>query len=498
MFDGGTLPKLLVAFLLVGSGHAGRDAPKLVYGTYLGGRDKECATGIAVDRSGDAYIVGRTPSPDFPVTPGSFSTKTSVNNNDWVGFVSRIGPDGDHLLYSSFIGGNFRSSANAVAVDSQGRAFVAGSTCSSAFPTTNTAVLRTGLGSRKIDACDGFLAWLSPDGSRLEYATYLGGSAEDSATAIALSPTGDVIYVGGYTTSSDSPVTPSALQNKLEGATNGFFSAIDTQSGSLLYSTYLGGAGNDRVTGIAVDASAQVYVSGVTDSPTWPKLRLDHIGRLGATDGFVVRFDMKGRGAPSGVRIGGSGEESLDAISLDSTGNVYVVGSTNSPNFPVKGINRAQVGGAFVSKLSGKRFDTGTPALIWSRRFGGSGDDALLAVSAGMQGSVFVSGRSGSKDLPTTAGAFYRQLAADNDSILARLRASDGQLQFATFIGGTRLPASWYNDEATGVFASPNGDVYVTGCSLDDRVPISPGALQPRPKGNSEPFVLRIDFAPSD
>ena len=150
MFDGGTLPKLLVAFLLVGSGHAGRDAPKLVYGTYLGGRDKECATGIAVDRSGDAYIVGRTPSPDFPVTPGSFSTKTSVNNNDWVGFVSRIGPDGDHLLYSSFIGGNFRSSANAVAVDSQGRAFVAGSTCSSAFPTTNTAVLRTGLGSRKI------------------------------------------------------------------------------------------------------------------------------------------------------------------------------------------------------------------------------------------------------------------------------------------------------------------------------------------------------------
>jgi hypothetical protein len=87
-------------------------------------------------------------------------------------------------VYSSFIGGNFRSSANAVAVDSQGRAFVAGSTCSSAFPTTKTAVLRTALGSPKIDACDGFLAWLSPEGSRLEYATYLGGSAEDSVTAM--------------------------------------------------------------------------------------------------------------------------------------------------------------------------------------------------------------------------------------------------------------------------------------------------------------------------
>jgi hypothetical protein len=100
--------------------------------------------------------------------------------------------------------------------------------------------------------------------------------------------------------------------------------------------------------------------------------------------------------------------------------------------------------------------------------------------------------------LPTTPGAFYRHLAADNDSILARFRALDGRLQFATFIGGTRLPASWYNDDATGVLANTNGDVYVTGCSLDDRVPVSVGALQPHPKGNSEPFVLRIDFASSD
>jgi hypothetical protein len=495
---GGILPKLVVGFLLVGSVHAGRDTPNLVYGTYLGGRDKECATGIAVGHSGDAYIVGRTPSQDFPVTPGAFSTKTSVNNNDWVGFVSRISPHGDRLVYSSFIGGNFRSSANAVAVDSQGRAFVGGSTCSSAFPTTNNAVLRKASGSPNIDACDGFLAWLSPDGSRLEYATYLGGSGEDSVTAIALSQSEDVIYVGGFTSSSDFPVTPAAFQNKLEGTTNGFLSAIDIQSGRLIYSTYLGGTRNSRVTGIAVNANGQVYVSGRTDSVTWREIRLARIGELGKTDGFVVRFDMKGRRALFGIRIGGAGEESLDAISLDPAGDVYLVGSTNSPNFPVKGINRTQVGGAFVSKLSGRRFGAGASALIWSRRFGGNGEDALLAVSAGMKGSVFVSGRSGSKDLPATPGAFYRQLGADNDSILARFRASDGRLQFATFIGGTRLPASWYNDEATGVSASPNRDVYVTGCSLDDRVPISPGALQPHPKGNSEPFVLRIDFPPSD
>jgi hypothetical protein len=167
--------------------------PQLVYGTYLGGRGKECATAIAVGSAGIAYVVGRTPSPDFPVTPGASSTRTSVNNDDWVGFVNKISERGDRLLYSSFIGGDFRSSVNAVAVDAGGRAFVAGSTCSSAFPTSPSAVLRKAPGTNKIDACDGFLAWLNAAGSRLEYATYLGGSGEDAATDLALAPDGNVI-----------------------------------------------------------------------------------------------------------------------------------------------------------------------------------------------------------------------------------------------------------------------------------------------------------------
>jgi hypothetical protein len=244
----GRFPGILLALLSVSHGDSASIAPQLVYGTYLGGRDKECATSIAVDNSGTAYVVGRTPSPDFPVTPGAFSTTTSVDNNDWIGFVSRISERGDRLLYSSFIGGEFRSGANAVVVDSTGRAFVAGSTCSSAFPTTQSAVLRKAPGSSKIDACDGFLAWLNAEGSRLEYATYLGGSGEDAATALALAPGGNVIYVGGYTSSPDFPITGSALQIKLNGSSNGFLSAIDVRSGRLLYSTYLGGTANYRVT----------------------------------------------------------------------------------------------------------------------------------------------------------------------------------------------------------------------------------------------------------
>jgi hypothetical protein len=140
---------VLTCFVLFGSSNSREVAPQIVYGTYLGGRHKECATAIAVDGFGNAYVAGRTPSPDFPVTAGSFSTTTNVNNDDWTGFVSKISEHGDQLLYSTFLGGNYRSSANAVAVDSKGRAFVVGSTCSAKFPTTASAILQKAPGSDK-------------------------------------------------------------------------------------------------------------------------------------------------------------------------------------------------------------------------------------------------------------------------------------------------------------------------------------------------------------
>src|SRR5260370_3252006 len=108
------LLKVILVLLSVGSSDDANTAPQLVYGTYLGGRDKECATGIAVDRSGAAYIAGRTPSPDFPVAPGSFSTTTRVDNNDWTAFVSKISGCAHHLLDSSFIAGNFPSTVNPI------------------------------------------------------------------------------------------------------------------------------------------------------------------------------------------------------------------------------------------------------------------------------------------------------------------------------------------------------------------------------------------------
>jgi hypothetical protein len=133
------------------------------------------------------------------------------------------------------------------AVDSAGSAFVVGSTCSSNFLTNRSAVLQKAPGNDKVDACDGFVAWLNAGGSRLEYGTYLGGSRSDAAATVALAPDGSVVYVGGYTSSPDFPITGSAAQRQLNGLSNGFLSAIDVRSDQLLYCTYLAGTGKQSL-----------------------------------------------------------------------------------------------------------------------------------------------------------------------------------------------------------------------------------------------------------
>lgn len=473
-------------------------APQLVYGTYLGGRHKDFASAIAVDSRGGAYVAGRTLSPDFPVTPGALIVSSRVNNDDWIGFVTKISEKGDRFSYSTLLGGDYRSSANAITVDSLGRAFVVGSTCSSNFPTTSSAIFQNAPGSDKPDACDGFVAVLNSTGARLDYGTYLGGRGEDAASAVALGPGDSTLYVGGYTSSPDFPVTESAAQPQLRGLTNGFLSAIDVQSGKLLYSTYLGGNLSDSVTAVAVAPDGAVYVAGITQSTEWPKVVWSRYGQCGGADGFILRLDPTRKVSVSGIRIGGSENENLAAIALDSQGNIYAVGSTDSQDFPLTGANPHVQGGAFLLKIDGRKFAAGRPTVIWSTRIGGSGDDSLLSVSAGMPGSVFAAGRSSSTDFPTTPGAFYRRLSAQNDSILARFRSFDGQLQFATFLGGTRnKEADWHNDAATGVLANVSGNVYVSGYTIDDRISVTQNAPQPRPKGNTEPFVLRLKFKTS-
>ena len=193
------------------------------------------------------------------------------------------------------------------------------------------------------------------------------------------------------------------------------------------------------MTAVAVAPDGAVYVAGLMQSTEWPKVVWSRYGKCADIDGFILRLDPARKLPLRGIRIGGSENEGLAAIALDSQGDIYAVGSTDSRDFPLTDASPQVKGGAFILKIDGRKFAAGRPTVVWSTRIGGHADDALLSVSAGMPGSVFVVGRSSSPDFPTAPGAFYRQLSAQNDSILLRFRSFDGQLQFATFLGGTRV-----------------------------------------------------------
>ncbi len=230
----------------------------LVYSTYLGGSGSDAGTGVAVDRSGEAYVTGGTSSTDFPVTSGAFQTTCGNPGSCESAFVTKFNSTGSALVYSTYLGGGGGDDGNAIAVDSAGNAYVTGMTWSG-FPTTPGA-LQTNFGGDT----DAFVSKFNPTGTTLVYSTYLGGSVWDYGLGIAVDSSGDA-YVAGATGSRNFP-TASPLDKKLRGSWDAFVSKLNATGSMLVYSTYLGGNGIDEGSGIAIDNVGNCYVTGYTGS----------------------------------------------------------------------------------------------------------------------------------------------------------------------------------------------------------------------------------------
>jgi PKD repeat protein len=266
--------------------------PVLSYSTYLGGSSYyEHASSVAVDSAGNAYVTGDTQSPDFPTANALQSTAPS---STWNAFVAKIDSAGSALVYSTYLGGSgFATEGTRIAVDGAGNAYVTGSTDAWDFPTVNALQpTRGGL-------ADAFVAKLNPTGSALVYSTYLGGSDVcdeygscygDFGSGIAVDSAGNA-YVVGVTYSSDFP-TVNALQPTLRGSRDAFVAKLNPAGSALVYSTYLGGTGDDFGAGIAVDSAGNAYVVGTTwssDFPTVNALQPTFGGGWG--DAFVAKID---------------------------------------------------------------------------------------------------------------------------------------------------------------------------------------------------------------
>jgi hypothetical protein len=303
----------------------------LVYSTYLGRSRTDGGAGIAVESSGDAYVVGHTNSVDFPVTPGAFQTTCGNPSSCGSAFVTEMNPTGTALVYSTYLGGSGSDAGTGIALDSAGNAYVTGST-GAGFPTTPGAFQTTFGGNG-----NAFVARLNATGSALVYSTYLGGSGGDAGNAIAVDSS-DHAYVTGITNSTNFPVTPGAYQTTCGSCGDGFqtgsaFVTMLNPTGSALgYSTYLGRSGEAFGTGVAVDSAGDAYVTGSAGDgfPTTP-------GAFQTTccGAFVTKFTPTGSFLYYSTYLDyGSGA----GIVLDGSGNAYVAGIAGNGFPTTKGV----------------------------------------------------------------------------------------------------------------------------------------------------------------
>jgi Abnormal spindle-like microcephaly-assoc'd, ASPM-SPD-2-Hydin/Beta-propeller repeat len=440
----------------------------LVYSTYLGGSGSDGGFGIAVDAAGNAYVGGDTGSKDFPITAGAFQTVCGGGcfHGTTDVFLAKLDSSGSTLVYSTYIGGtNTDRLIEGVAVDAAGHAYITGWTTSTDFPTTPGAFQTTLRGTSA-----GFVAEFNATGSGLVYSTLLGGSAAGVVSAISLDSAGDA-YLTGWTSSTDFPVTSGAFQSTLGGGSDAFVSKLNPTGTGLLYSTYLGGSGNDIAYGIAVNALGDVYIAGFTCSPNYPTtIGVFQTSYASASctawggNGFVTEMNSTGSALVYSTFLGGSGNDVVFGLALDKSGNVHLTGRTNSKNYPLTpGAFQTTYGGAidaFVTELN----PLGSK-LVYSTYLGGSLSDAGYVIQLDSAGNSYLTGRTYSTNFPVTPGSFQSSLPGTFSAMVVKMVAGDQVWPMALNFGS----------QAVGVTSAPltttltnsgTSTLTITGASL--------------------------------
>lgn len=303
----------------------------LVYSTYLGGSAVDTGNAIVVDGSNSAIITGDTTSTNLPATSRAFQLRGGGGQDV---FVARLLPAGNALAFLTYLGGSAGEHAGAIKVDGSGFAYVGGYTWSVNFPVGSAYQVHNGGGQ------DGFLTKLSPDLSTLLFSTYLGGSGgsaglPESINALFVDLLGNVV-AAGTTGSLNFPVTTGAFQTTFGGATDGFVSRF-SGSGRLLNSTFFGGVLNDGINALALDYHGDAYITGNTVSQNFPLQRAVQIVNNGTNNAFVAKLDPTLATVVFGTYLGGSGNDSGNAIAVDFQTSIIVAGQTSSQDFPTAG-----------------------------------------------------------------------------------------------------------------------------------------------------------------
>ena len=474
--------------------------PIVSYSTYLGSGRFDSAAAVAIGADGAAYLTGTTGFSNFPSTPGAFQPQSSHNAAGSEAFVSKLSPDGGSLVYSTYLGGSTYDHGAAIAVDAAGSAYLTGYTGSADFPVVSSLQAYAGGGS------DLFVSKLTPDGSGLVYSTFVGGTnptgqnAWDFGEAIAVNQLGQA-WVTGRTGSSDFPVQNAAQPTYGGEYSDAFVLKLAASGGSLLYSSFLGGADRDAGYGIAVvPGGTAVFVVGGTSSDDFPSLGALQ-GYAGDGDTFVTRL-TGGGDITFSSHFGGQYEDLAEAVAVDGSRRPVIVGRTYSDDLPT--VNPVQTRpdcvsfgcqNAFVTRLAANG-----QSINFSSYLGGSDIDVATGVAIDAAGDIYVAGQTYSTDFPLenpfqhcSAGRF--DFTINSDAFISKLSAASAapSVSFSSCLGGAG------NETATGIGLDAASGVYLTGWA-GGGLPTTANAFQPAlrrgnnpdPADNLDAFVAKL------
>lgn len=456
--------------------------PVLAWSSFWGGAGSDTISGIAVDSAKNVIVVGSTASADFSAAirfPGV------VRGGASDAFITKFTAAGGAVTWSAFYGGAGLDEALGVAVDSENSIYFTGRTDSQTvnglgFPLV-TAIQNT-LGG----ATDAFVAKLSADGTQLGFSTYLGGFGEDSGNDIAVDAELQPVVVGTTASTNFWATRPYAAFNG--GVSDAFATKLTAAGNTLVWSTYLGGSAADAGNGVAVDAAGATYITGATRSFSFPRTAGVVQGAIGSQnvnntfidDGFATKISATGTVEYS-TFLGGSAYDAGVAIAVDTTGNAYIFGDTESANYPVASPYQSTYRGnrdTFLTKLNPM-----ATARVFSTYLGGTGSD-LAGDIAVLNGIAFLAGGTTSTNFPVK-GALQPTNAGAYDAFVVQVEPAGTSLTSSTFIGGL------LDDVATGIALDSSQNIYVGGYTTSFNYPAIGGA-QLAFAGVQDGFVTKL------
>ena len=415
---------------------------------------------VDIDDEDNVYICGMAYNQKFVSQLGGYDTTI---DGFYDAFVCKVTPKGDSLRYFTYFGGSNGEYAMNISVSSGYQAAISGITWGGGFPTTTGAFDEDGKTCGTGFCWQGFITKFSSDGNKLIFSTFLTGRTSSSSWSIdwirgmQVTPDGKV-YVVGSTTSEDFPVTNGCYQSKYGGSKSGtwwnsgdaFLSCLKADGSDLVFSTYIGGSGEDMGKDLFIAPGGSIYVVGSTSSGnfrTTPGSSVFNKYIKGTTDGFVVKFKPNGNTLEFAKLMGGTGSESFEGIYASEEAEPYIVGNSNSSDFPVSknAYQKKNAGGYDVVVV--KMISAGTN-FRYSTYLGGGGDDGYnpnnwwfesASITANVKEEAIIAATSKSTDFPITSDALQKNnngLSWYGKLTISKLSYTGGDLMYGTYYGG--------------------------------------------------------------